>query len=66
MPKKKTYTWSEQAVYYGKRFLKTFVPALLVILPVMGTNPEGFVAAVLIPALATLDKYLRNKGWYKF
>lgn len=65
MPKKKEYTPTEQFLFYGKRFLKTFVPAVLIILPTLGLSPEGFVVSVAIPALTTFEKWMRNQGWYK-
>lgn len=65
MAKKKKYTPAEQALFYSKRFLKVFVPLALVMLPTMGFSPESFAINVAVPTLTTLDKYMRNQGWYK-
>lgn len=64
MPKKKTYTPMEQLMFYGKRFLKVFVPAVLVLLPAMGLSPESFLVSVAVPALTTFEKWMRDNDWY--
>lgn len=61
----KKYTTKDNIIFYGKRFLKTFVPALLIVIPTMGFSPESFAVTVLVPALSTFDKWMRNNDWYK-
>jgi len=58
------YTKKETIMFYGKRFLKTFVPLALVIIPSLGFNAETFAIAVIVPVLTTLDKWMREQGWY--
>lgn len=60
----KEYTLREEIVFYGKRFLKVFVPAALILIPSMGFGPETFVMVTLIPLLTTFEKWMRNQGWY--
>ena len=62
----KEYTTKENVIYYVKRFLKVFVPTALVVIPTLGTSPEGFLVATLIPLLTTLDKFMREQNWYDY
>ena len=62
----KDYKKKENILFYTKRFLKTFVPAALVLIPTLGFAPESFVIAVAVPALNTFDKWARENKWYKY
>ena len=57
---KNDYTNNERAVYYVKRFLKVFIPTVLAVAPTLGLTEQGFILAVLVPCLTTLEKWLRD------
>ena len=62
----KEYTTKQNLWYYTKRFLKTFIPAALVLIPTLGLAPESFIIAVAVPAITTFDKWAREENWYKY
>ena len=63
---KKKYTSKEQTIFYIKRFLKVFIPAVVVAIGTMGLSPESLVISTAVPLLTTFDKWAREHDWYKY